>query len=433
MGDAEQALRAIAAEDPAVEQRARLMFDGLTAGGGLAAVSQHSLQEELWYRLPSEGGLDADDCLADAHALGALFTRLGRPRYAAICTSGETAGIIRAYEADERAGRRASRKAMERSGVEPPDLEDFAWGSTTGIDETLARQSCAIALETAIEAGRLRPATRGWRAEQRRVVGECLDAPRADRLDESLRMAIVTERAAFWVTHLGQERFELLDPVVNQLLAPVEPPADPAGDLGPLQWVLDHAAEGIPLTQNHTLGRAFVVEMTDRFGWRLLDSAPRSESDSPDVHTTHALARAVGAVRRRGRTLLLTSTGKALRADPVRLWRAAMQSLCPGEDFSAAVGELALAVLLHAGHATPAQVAEAVAVGVGHRWRDGNGRAPGLATVRHHLWDTLRPALLLGVVAETGRWPDERLLVVPDDAGVREALRARAVGPLHHP
>ncbi|MGI8873689.1 MAG: hypothetical protein ACR2KP_05075 [Egibacteraceae bacterium] len=151
------------------------------------------------------------------------------------------------------------------------------------------------------------------------------------------------------------------------------------------------------------------------------------------MHTTHALARAAGAVRRRGRALLLTTTGKALRGDPVRLWRAAMQSLCRGDDFSPAVGELALAVVLHATHATHAQVAEAVAVGVGHRWRDGNGRAPGLATVRHSLWDTLRPALLVGAVAETGWWPDERLLVVPDDAGVREALRSRAVGPLHHP
>lgn len=433
MGDTEQALRALAAEDPAVEERARLVFEGLTAGGGIAEVSQQSLQEELWYRLPRERLRDVEDCLADAHALGALFAHLGRSRYAAICTSEETAGIIRAYEGDEQVGRRGFRKAMERSGVEPPDLDDFAWGSTMGMDEALARKSCAAALEAAIDTGRLRPATRGWRAEQRRVVGECLDAPRADRLDESLRMAIVTERAAVWVLRLGQERSELLAPIVNQLLAPVDPPADPGGDLGPLQWVLDHAAEGIPLTQNHTLGRAFVVEMTDRFDWRLLDSAPRSEHDAPQVHTTHALARAVGAVRRRGRTLLLTTTGKTLQSDPVRLWQAAMHSLVGGDDFSAAVGELALAVLLHAGHATPDQVAEAVAVGLGHRWRDGQGRAPGLGTVRHHLWATLRPALLVGAIAETGRWPDQRLLVVPDDAGVRQALRSRAVGPLHLP
>ncbi|MEX2621179.1 MAG: hypothetical protein WD250_13280, partial [Egibacteraceae bacterium] len=114
------------------------------------------MQEELWYRLPRERLRDVEDCLADARALGALLARLGRPRYAAICTSEETAGIIRAYEADERAGRRAFRKAMQRSGVEPPDLEDFAWGSPMGMDEALARQSCAVALETAIDAGRLR-------------------------------------------------------------------------------------------------------------------------------------------------------------------------------------------------------------------------------------------------------------------------------------
>lgn len=119
--------------------------------------------------------------------LGTLFTRLDRPRYAAICTSEETAGIIRADDTDEREARRRSRKAMARSGVEPPDLDDFAWGTTMGMDEALARQSCAVALETVIDTGRLRPATRGWRAEQQRVAAECLDAHRTDRLDESLR------------------------------------------------------------------------------------------------------------------------------------------------------------------------------------------------------------------------------------------------------
>lgn len=429
--DAEQALRAMAAEDPDRGVRARSAFEVLTAGGGVAAVTQHSLQEELWYRMPRTGTTDAHDQLAHVHALGELFTRLGQPRYAAICTSADTIEIISAFARDDRDGWRRFRRAMERSGVEPPDLDDFAWGQDMGLHEAQARQSCSVALEEAVTAGRLRPGRRGWRSEQRRIVAEHLQASRADLLDESLLMAVVTERATAWVGDAGEERAELLAPIVNRLLAPVPPPADPPAGLAPLQWLLDHAADGIALTPSHALGRAFVGETTDRFGWRPLDSAAITQRDAPEVHTTQLLAKATGAVRRRGRTLQLTPSGRALQDDPARLWPAAMRSLCRGGDFSAAVGELALAVLLHAQRATHEEVAEAVAVAVSCRWRDTQGLPPGMATVRGYLGDTLRPATLLGVITQEGRGQDEPVLVVADEAGVREALRARALGPRH--
>ena len=48
--------------------------------------------------------------------------------YAAICRSGTTVEVLRAYETSLAHGKAAFRRAAAASGIMPPDLPDFEWG-----------------------------------------------------------------------------------------------------------------------------------------------------------------------------------------------------------------------------------------------------------------------------------------------------------------
>lgn len=135
-----------------------------------------------------------------AAAAAALFDGLGLDRYAAICRSPVTAEVHAACHRSDTEGRRAFRRALEQSGIDPPDLDDFAWGSMMGPDEASARSTVALALEHAIVAGEFRPGGRGWRDRQRAVTAATLDRPRPTLPTQSWRSAILTERLERWVS-----------------------------------------------------------------------------------------------------------------------------------------------------------------------------------------------------------------------------------------
>lgn len=67
--DVDAALEALRSEDPKAAQSAESAIQWLTAGEGLDGVTQHDLQDFLWYTLPKkflaplEAQLEvADDC-----------------------------------------------------------------------------------------------------------------------------------------------------------------------------------------------------------------------------------------------------------------------------------------------------------------------------------------------------------------------------------
>src|SRR5207253_1556240 len=117
--------------------------------------------------------------------------------------------------------------------------------------------------------------------------------------------------------------------------------------LAPLRWLLDHAADGAALTATGNLARPLVVEGCRRFDWLTVTGNPRSESDIVELWTLRDWAKQMGVVRRSGRRLLLSTSGKAVHAGgTAALWRSTMDSLLGPGDADAAAGEIALMLLL---------------------------------------------------------------------------------------
>jgi hypothetical protein len=149
------ALTDLAATDPVAANQAEAAFGALTWGQGLQIVSRRSVQEFLWYQLPSKFAVSVEEHREIAQALGGLFDRVGLPRYADSCRSPVTDSILTAYDTGGReTGITAYRKALEGGGVEPPDIPGLlAWGGMLGVEEHAAFWSLADHLELAITAG----------------------------------------------------------------------------------------------------------------------------------------------------------------------------------------------------------------------------------------------------------------------------------------
>ena len=85
-------------------------------------------------------------------------------------SSQQTKQILTAYEErDQSAGIKAATRAMDLSGIMPPDLAELEWGEIMGAAELSAYERIAATLELALAAGDLRPGIRGWRLTQQRL------------------------------------------------------------------------------------------------------------------------------------------------------------------------------------------------------------------------------------------------------------------------
>jgi len=248
----EAVLAAIGADDPGLAEAALAGFDALTWGEGLDAVTGHGLADFLWYQLPVKWMCGLAEKQRVAAALGLLFTRLGRPRYAAMCTAPATAEILTAYDQRGRAaGLRAYRAALAATGVQPPDIPGLVeWGSLLGTEEASAYWSASVTLEQAIDAGDLRPGAPGWRTAARQVTTRFLDSPRDEVTGATWLQWLHTERLQRWTESRGPARARLAGDLADRLTTPQPAPAGAVSNLAPLRWLLDHAAAGAPLTQN---------------------------------------------------------------------------------------------------------------------------------------------------------------------------------------
>lgn len=429
--------------DPAAARRAERALDELLSAtlaaeergeAGLADLTQHGLQVYLWYHLPNH-----PEPQLTAAALQSFFELAEMHRYAAVAGSAQTKEVLRTYEEQgSTAGMRAAARAMEASGVMPPDLPELEWGEVMGPVEADAYQRIAVTLELALATGELRPGSRGWRMTQQRLARHQLTMPRPEG---SLLERVRVERLSTWADLGGPQRRALADAVLPNLLVEPTPPRDLAERVAPMQWLLELAAgrpgddPGVPLTVTGNVARRVVLEASERFAWwDLRDRPPRSESDIWQLTELRAILHRAGALRRSGRRLLLGSRGRAMLGDLLAQWTTAMSLLIDESEFEAAAQEAALMLLLRSTGMVDERdlIKEVAEVLADSGWREtGDGSPPDDLDVSHAVWDLLRRCQLWALVDE-GRGPGFSTRLRLSEEGVRGAhlaLRLLALRP----
>jgi hypothetical protein len=402
--------------------------------GGLADLTQHDLQTFLWFTLPQ-----AEESYRVASALAAFLELADMNRYAAIASSAQTTDVLRAYDERGRAaGIKAGTKAMDASGILPPDVPELEWSEVMGTEEMLAYEQVAAALELALAVGELKPGARGWRVAQVRLAHHQLTMDRPD--GPTLLDRVRAERVESWAETGGQARRLMAASVLDDLAAEPSPPRDLTERMAPMQWLLETAAgrpgdgPGIALTVTGNLARKVVQDAADRFGWWDLERPPRSESDIWRLAELRAILQGSGALRRTARKLVLGPRGRNLLGEPLAQWQLATSVLLDPGDFDGAAQEAAILLLLGASgmvrvHELIREVADVL---TGSGWRDtGNGAPPDESAVSRAVVALVRRCELWDLI-EQSRSPESGVRVRLSDAGRRgavAALRAVALRP----
>ena len=433
----QRALAEMEAVDPDLARTAESVVEWLTAGEGVEVIDLAGVLRFAWYELPVKWSGPPDLSGRVLAAAAELFDRLDLTRYAAVCRSTETARIQRAYARARREGFEAFHAAYQRSGVDPPHLDDFVWGEVMGSEEVAARATTEQALEEAMTQGRLTPGASGWKSVAIRVTAGVLDSPHPTLPGQTHRTAILTERLDDWLRR-AQERSPALHALrsrhVNRLLHPIPVPADVAERMKPITWFLDRVDQRAQLTQAGYLPTAMVREGWELFDWDLgwTDRPPRSETEVGRLYELHMLLRRLGAVRRRGRDLRLSRLGGRMREDPELAWRTAAAGLSDGE-WPRAVAEVFTLLLLDGEQRDQELEAQATAILSEAGWRT-DGEPPDTRTVGSAWWVTQRPLAALGGVERDGDWRSRiTRLTGFGEASLLEQIRVEATGPRSTP
>lgn len=416
-------------------------------GEGSLLLRRYDVQLFCWYTLPRKFLTSVEYKREAAAALAHVLEQLGgrAAAYAAICRSPDTLDLLDAWEQDERAAWPRFRKLLEGSGLEPPDTELLEWGSVMGMDEASAREQVAIALEEAIEDGRLAPGAPRFRGQQARVAETALQAASEGGAGPTWLELVHAERLRRWIgsdLRRREARSAVLQPIA-ELLAGDPPACDEASArdaVEPARWLLSRATDAIALTQTGALNRAFVREAVERWpGWwqSELFGPPNREDDVALLHELHALLRRLRLLRRRGRRTLSTARARALLDDPPAMLAVLAAGLLEGSDFSAACAELAAAAILDGttiGYSDEIALRIQPAI-VADGWHAGSDH-PSVREVGWHVAGMLRPAEAIGLIAREPREtraPAVFRLTEAGRAGLIVALRARALGPARGP
>ncbi len=433
----QRVLAEMAADDSDAARLAESAAEWFTAGEGAGVVNLAGVQRFAWYELPLKWVGPPDQHRRVLDAAAELFDRLDLPHYAAVCRSPKTAEILDAYAISHHEGLKAFRAAHERSGVDPPDLEDFTWGDVMGLEEVAARATAERALEEAMTQGKLTPGASGWRAVAMVVTAAVLDSPHPALPGQTHRTAVLTERLDDWVRTMERSSpalHALRTRQVNRLLHPIPVPGDVAERIEPITWFLDGVDQGARLTQAGYLPTTMVREGWERFSWDLgwTDRPPRSETEVVQLHELHVLLRRLGAVRRRGRDLRLTRLGGRMGGDPEVAWRVSAAGLSDGE-WPRAVAEVFTLLLLEGEQRDRKLKTQATTILGEAGWRS-DGEPPDTTTVASAWSVTRRPLSVLGGVAGGGdRRSPITTLTGLGEATLLEQIRAEAAGPRSRP
>lgn len=378
------ALERLERVDDAAAHAASAAWWGVAADGDPDAVHQRVVQDFVWYGLPATWPVGVAEHRHVVESLACLLDELGLADYAQLCRSRRTHEVLAAWARGPGHGRRAYRKALDASGIDPPDTAALAWSSAMTPEESDACDHVATVLEEAIADGELSPGRKGWRARQRQLTVAALEEAVPDHpTGHSWRHEVMTARIARWAERWSSPRRRwLIGDLEPWLVNPVEPPEDVETLTAPVRWLLSRAAadEGLPLTERGYLSPSAVREATDQFGWwhHWARGRPSSQSEVPELLMLHEMARDQRWVRRRGRRLRVTRAGAALADDVEATWRAFAAALADGDDFEAFARECAL-LLVAGGDGTYVHVemAEHVAVLAAEAgWHDHTTGAP---------------------------------------------------------
>lgn len=434
MNEIEGALAQLASRDPRTADDAGAALDWLVGDLGLGALSQEGLQTFLWYGLPMKWMADGGRHRQVAAALAEVLDLLGMARYAAICRSPATAEILAAYERRTGEGKKAMRRAAAASGIDPPGLDEFAWGPIMGSVESAAWSSTADLLELAVAGGELVVGAKGWKARQVELVHAHLTTPRIELRGSTWLDAVRAERIETWLTTRSPTRQRLLAPLADRLAEPCVLDPGIVDPVPPLRWLLEQLTEPQPLTQSGYLPTALVSDAAARGWWDdEFRAPPRSEADLIGLGYTRDIAARAGLVRKSAKTLGLTPRGRSVMGDPVQLARSTARALVSNHRFDRSIATVTLAALLSAevtNYKTLRDLIGAVLAEEG--WRDPRtNEPPGIEAIVWMMHSTLNVLRSLQLLTDAGDGVDSSYELV--DAGrfvAFDALHRMATGPL---
>ena len=431
------ALDELRRDDPEAAQQAEAMYQWVAGEGGIDTITLSRVQRFAWYDLSAKWLTDDSHRLDVLEAGASLFDALGLDRYASVFRSPQTLEIMAAHERSSSDGLRAFQKAYDGSGINPPDLDDFAWSDMMSPEENAAHTAVGRALEQAIEDGRMIPGSRGWRMTAEVITTDVLDGDHPDIPGQSWRTAILTERIENSLRSLegrSPELHAMLSSTVNRLLYPVPPPSDLDQHLAPIVWFLDYVAAGVKMTGAGYLPTAMVRDAADRFGWNKgwSDDPPKRESDSMELGAIHQILLDAGAIRHRKGDATRTKIGSRMAEDPEYAWRTIAASLTP-YAWLAAVAQTYTLLLLSGEDDGDALCDQTHTILVDFGYRAG-GDSPDRWDVYSAWGHVRRPLKVLDGLSETGRYPSRKFVLNPfGEATLLERLRLDVTGPMRYP
>ncbi|MGH3916950.1 MAG: hypothetical protein ACRDTC_26600 [Pseudonocardiaceae bacterium] len=390
------------------------------------SVSQHDAQQLAWYTAPGKW-ITLDELLPEvATACARLLEMSGRYRGAAALRE-HTPAVLAGWARSPQAGIAAYRRAMQATGVQPPDTAILAWAPIMGHDEAGVLDAAKRMLESALDSGALTPGRRGWRATQRDLVDAWLRAPSILFAGRTPIDVVHAERAAHWADAGTTARRAILRAVLPRLTMVTGRTSEP---VEPLRFLLDAVSNGFALTPTGRLPPALVRDAAARFGWGLPAFTIRKESDVTEVVELRDLATRARLIAVRKRQLVLTPTGRAALDDPAQLWNAAAAGWFDHDDFAAHIAEIAAATLLDVPVTAESLTLTAHgAVAASFRHRD--GAQPDHLDARIALWEWLRPGHAFGWLTTLSS--GEHQLTTPGRAAALVGLGHRSHAARNYP
>lgn len=311
-------LAELSAKDSKVAEDAEAALSWMLADGGPASLTQEQVQLFCWYQLPYKWACELSERFEVLEALARALELLDMPRYAAICRSQVTGAIIEASEVSYAKGMAASKKADQASGLRPPGLDEFAWGSYFGTVESNAYSDVSAFLELAVASGELVPGARGFKAAQQKLARSFPSEPRGG---SSLLDQVRAERLDTWLadrrSSVRRELFAAIESEPRKQPTALPRDADP---LPRMRWLLEQFSEGEALTKTGNLNRALVQRAAPIHDWDYR-RPPQSEDEITELWVTHGFIQRCKLTRRSGSKRLLSSKGKRCLGDPKALRR----------------------------------------------------------------------------------------------------------------
>ena len=435
--DVEKVIDEMARSDSKAAEDARSLFEWLAGDGDENEITLSRLLRFAWYDLSVKWLMSDEDRRRVLAAGATLFTALGLDSYASVLSSTQTLDILAAHQRGYDEGLRAFQKAFAASGIDPPDLDDFAWGDIMSSEENSAYLAAVQALEQAIDDGRMIPGTRGWKTEAGAITAEVLQQHHPELPGQSWQSAIMTERIYSRIRMLEGRApglHTLLARSANQLLHPIPPPSHLDSYLEPIAWFFGWIGDGAQLTDAGYLPTAMVRSGAERFGWDKgwSEDPPTKESDSMELIALHELLRDAGAIRHRTGTARVTASGQRMMDNLTYAWRSLAASLA-WDEWSAAVAEAHVLLLLDGANDLDSanEAATELLAEFGWRAEDGSLSQRDVS----YTWFRIRDRIdVLGAFVDRARSDERAITPTPfGDATFLEFLRVRTIRPIRRP